>query len=278
MILSSYSKINLSLLVNSKQKSGLHIIQSYFCLINLKDKIKIKKIDGKSDKIYFIGPFSKFINKNDNSIKSVLALLRKLKLISSCYSVLVKKNIPVFAGLGGGTSNAFTVMKYVLRKKLSKKNLNLIEKKIGSDLKLFFYKQGFLKNLGSIINQKIKQTFFFVLIKPPIKCSTQEIYSKIKKHSNRNVFNKRAVKKRSSFLNLLINSRNDLQSVVEKKYPRLKTILSNISRQKGCYFSRMTGSGSVCYGLFTNQNSAKKAQINLKKIYPKFWISIAKTV
>ena len=278
MILSSYSKINLSLLVNSKQKSGLHIIQSYFCLINLKDKIKIKKIDGKNDKIYFIGPFSKFINKNDNSIKSVLALLRKLKLISSCYSVLVKKNIPVFAGLGGGTSNAFTVMKYVLRKKLSKKNLNLIEKKIGSDLKLFFYKQGFLKNLGSIINQKIKQTFFFVLIKPPIKCSTQEIYSKIKKHSSRNVFNKRAVKKRSSFLNLLINSRNDLQSVVEKKYPRLKTILSNISRQKGCYFSRMTGSGSVCYGLFTNQNSAKKAQINLKKIYPKFWISIAKTV
>ena len=278
MILSSYSKINLSLLVNSKQKSGLHIIQSYFCLINLKDKIKIKKIDGKSDKIYYIGPFSKFINKNDNSIKSVLALLRKLKLISSCYSVLVKKNIPVFAGLGGGTSNAFTVMKYVLRKKLSKKNLNLIEKKIGSDLKLFFYKQGFLKNLGSIINQKIKQTFFFVLIKPPIKCSTQEIYSKIKKHSSRNVFNKRAVKKRSSFLNLLINSRNDLQSVVEKKYPRLKTILSNISRQKGCYFSRMTGSGSVCYGLFTNQNSAKKAQINLKKIYPKFWISIAKTV
>ena len=278
MILSSYSKINLSLLVNSKQKSDLHIIQSYFCLINLKDKIKIKKIDGKSDKIYFIGPFSKFINKNDNSIKSVLALLRKLKLISSCYSVLVKKNIPVFAGLGGGTSNAFTVMKYVLRKKLSKKNLNLIEKKIGSDLKLFFYKQGFLKNLGSIINQKIKQTFFFVLIKPPIKCSTQEIYSKIKKHSSRNVFNKRAVKKRSSFLNLLINSRNDLQSVVEKKYPRLKTILSNISRQKGCYFSRMTGSGSVCYGLFTNQNSAKKAQINLKKIYPKFWISIAKTV
>ncbi len=278
MNLSSYSKINLSLLVNSKQKSGLHNIQSYFCLINLKDNIKIKKIDGKSDKIDFKGPFSKFINKNDNSIKSVLALLRKLKLISSCYSVLVKKNIPVFAGLGGGTSNAFTVMKYVMRKKLSKKNLNIIKKKIGSDLELFLYKQGFLKNLGSIVNQKIKQIFFFVLIKPPIKCSTQEIYSKIKKHSSKTLFNKRAVKKRSSFLNLLINSRNDLQSVVEKKYPRLKTILNNISLQEGCYFSRMTGSGSVCYGLFINQNSAKKARINLKKIYPKFWVSIAKTV
>ena len=137
MVLSSYSKINLSLLVNSKQKSGLHNIQSYFCLINLKDKIKIKKIDGKSDKINFTGPFSKLINKKDNSIKSVLVLLRKLKLISSCYSVVVKKNIPVFAGLGGGTSNAFTVMKYVLRKKLSKKNLNIIEKKLGQILSFF---------------------------------------------------------------------------------------------------------------------------------------------
>jgi 4-diphosphocytidyl-2-C-methyl-D-erythritol kinase len=278
MVLSSYSKINLSLLVNSKQKSGLHNIQSYFCLINLKDTIKIKKIDGKNDKINFIGPFSKFINKRDNSIKSVLVLLRKLKLISSFYSVVIKKNIPVFAGLGGGTSNAFTVMKYALKKKLSKKNLNIIEKKIGSDFELFFYKQGFLKNLGSIINQNIKHTFFFVLIKPPIKCSTREIYSKIKKHSSKTVFSKRAVKKRISFLNLLINSRNDLQSVVEKKHSRLKTILKNISFQKGCCFSRMTGSGSVCYGLFINQNSAKKARINLKKIYPKFWVSIAKTV
>ena len=137
MVLSSYSKVNLSLLVNSKQKSGLHNIQSYFCLINLKDKIKIKKIDGKSDKINFTGPFSKLINKKNNSIKSVLVLLRKLKLISSCYSVVVKKNIPVFAGLGGGTSNAFTVMKYVLRKKLSKKNLNIIEKKLGQILSFF---------------------------------------------------------------------------------------------------------------------------------------------
>ena len=51
MILSSYSKINLSLLVNSKKKSGLHNIQSYFCLINLKDKIKIDVPYEKSERI-----------------------------------------------------------------------------------------------------------------------------------------------------------------------------------------------------------------------------------
>ena len=82
MVLSSYSKVNLSLLVNSKKKSGLHNIQSYFCLISLRDKIKIKKIDGKSDKINFTGPFSKLINKKNNSIKSVLVLLLSLIHIS----------------------------------------------------------------------------------------------------------------------------------------------------------------------------------------------------
>ena len=53
MVLSSYAKINLSLKINSKRKDGLHETQSYFCLINLADKIKLKKIKGKKDKIFF---------------------------------------------------------------------------------------------------------------------------------------------------------------------------------------------------------------------------------
>ena len=47
MVIKSYAKINLSLKVNSKLKNGLHDIQSFFCLIDLSDKIKIKKIQKK---------------------------------------------------------------------------------------------------------------------------------------------------------------------------------------------------------------------------------------
>ena len=57
-----------------------------------------------------------------------------------------------------------------------------------------------------------------------------------------------------------------------------KELLSSIKNEKGCYFSRMTGSGSVCYGLFNNQAVAKRAYINLKKQHPKLWFSLAKTV
>ena len=83
MVLNSYSKINLTLRVNRKIKSRLHELQSYFCLINLSDKIKIKKINKRKDQIFFKGPFSKNIKKNDNSVLNLLKFLIKKKLISN---------------------------------------------------------------------------------------------------------------------------------------------------------------------------------------------------
>lgn len=138
MVLKSFSKVNLSLNVNRKLKNGLHEIQSYYCLINLNDKIKIRKIEKNRDKVVFKGPFAKHIKKSNNSIINLLKLLRKLKLISSCYSVNISKKIPVFSGLGGGTSNAAYVLKFLLKGKVTKNILIRSEKKIGSDLRLFF--------------------------------------------------------------------------------------------------------------------------------------------
>ena len=129
MVLKSFSKINLSLNVNKKLKNGLHEIQSYFCLINLNDKIKIRKIENNRDKVVFKGPFAKQIKKSNNSIINILKLLRKLKLISSCYSVNISKKIPVFSGLGGGTSNAAYVLKFLLKGKVTKNILIRSEKK-----------------------------------------------------------------------------------------------------------------------------------------------------
>jgi 4-diphosphocytidyl-2C-methyl-D-erythritol kinase len=120
------------------------------------------------------------------------------------------KNIPVFSGLVGGTSNAAFVLKFFLKDRITKNILNKVEKLIGSDLRLFFYKKGFLENLKNI---KI-----------------------------------------------------------------IKTLLIDIYTKKGCYFSRMSGSGSVCYGIFNNESNAEKALNKIKTKYPKFWFSLAKTV
>ena len=101
MVLKSYAKINLSLSVNKKLKSGFHDIQSIYCLIDLNDKILVKKIkNNHSDVISFSGPFSKHVNKSDNSIQKILSLMRTNKLIKGYYSIKVQKKIPVFGGFG----------------------------------------------------------------------------------------------------------------------------------------------------------------------------------
>ena len=107
MILKSFSKINFSLKINKKIKNGMHDIEFYFCLINLFDKIRIQKVKKKIDIIKFRGKFSKNIDNNKNSISETLKTLRQNKLIKNYYSVVVDKKIPVFAGLGGGTSLPF---------------------------------------------------------------------------------------------------------------------------------------------------------------------------
>ena len=278
MVLNSYSKINLFLNVNEKLKNGLHEIQSYYCLIDLSDKIEIRKIKRKKDKIIFKGPFTKNIKKSDNTIINLLKFLRKLKLTSNYYSINVDKNIPVFSGLGGGTSNAAFILRFILKSKISKKILNQAEKLIGSDLRLFFYNQGFLENLKTIKFKKKKEKLFFLLTRPNINCSTKEIYSKVKKYSKKIKFSFVRTNTKKKFIKYILSKKNELQIIVEKKYPIVKTLLSDISVEKGCHFSRMSGSGSVCYGLFDSESNAKKALYKLKSKYPKFWFSIAKTV
>ena len=149
MFLKSFAKINLSLTVNKKLSNGLHNIQTMFCLINLFDEIHIKKLKkSNSDLISFKGQYSKFIKKRDNSVSRVLRILRKKKLISHFYSIRVIKNIPVFAGLGGGSSNASTTLRYLLKKVDKNTQLKIMDN-LGTDVRLF-HRLGFVKSLKKL--------------------------------------------------------------------------------------------------------------------------------
>ena len=278
MLIKSYAKINLSLTVIKKiRKKRLHDIQSQFCLINLFDTISIKRNKKNVDKISFNGPHSKYVKKSNNSIQKILNIMRNFKLISNYYSIKIYKQIPVFAGLGGGSSNAASLLKFLNKRKIEDKIFNKIINLAGSDLRLFFYNQGVLQNLEKVVKFKKKYNLFFLVVYPNIKCSTKDVYSKVKSYNKKKVL-KQNYKNKVALINQILKLKNDLQSIVEKKYPVIQKLLLNISNEKGCYFSRMTGSGSACYGLFRDKRSSKVALKRLRKKYPKFWFSIAKTI
>ena len=148
-MIKSFCKINLSLRVLKKLKIGLHDIQSNTMLLDLHDVIKVNKINSKKDVIFFKDKFKKLVDKSKNSVSDVIRILRTTGLIKkeNRYKIIVNKKIPAFSGLGGGTSNAAFLIKYFTKNKIDSLNLRPFEKRIGSDLRLFFHKQFFQKSL-----------------------------------------------------------------------------------------------------------------------------------
>jgi len=279
-MIKSYSKINLFLKVLKKNSKGLHDIQSSVLLVDLHDNISLKTTNKKKDNIKFIGQFKKNINKEKNTITKSLSLLRKHNLIDKKkkYKITINKKIPVFAGLGGGTSNAVFLVKYFLKNKVSDNLIKIFEEKIGSDFRIFSYNHSFQKNLKKIIKFKNKYTFNFVLVYPYINSSTKEVYSKVKKL---NVALKKDLSKidsKDKYIKFIQNEKNDLQKIVEIKHQKIRKILDLIKNQKNCLFSRMTGSGSVCFGLFFNRKSAKKGLIKIQKKLPNCWCVFTKSI
>jgi len=119
----SHAKINLALNVVSKTQS-LHKIESIVSFLNLHDEILIRKIKTKSHKIKFIGKFSNNI-KSQNTISKLFENIDKKKLLKDKYQIIIRKNIPSEAGLGGGSMNAANILNFLIKRKLIK-----IKKKI----------------------------------------------------------------------------------------------------------------------------------------------------
>jgi len=276
----SYCKINLFLKILKKLKTQLHDIKTYSVQLNLYDNIKISETKEKKDIIIFKGKFKKFVSKSNNSVLDTLSVLRSQNLINSkkYFKIIIEKKIPVFSGLGGGTSNAVYLLKYFTKDNLKKTDIKIFTNKIGTDLNLFFTKSTFVKNLKTIKNHKINFNLNFVLIYPFFRCSTKEIYSKVKKFTPSSNVNFAKIKSKTKFINMIRKERNELEDIVIKKFQNLNKILNFVSIQRECYFSRMTGSGSVCYGIFKTEKSAKLAHKRIKKKFPKYWTVVAKTI
>ena len=280
----SYCKINLSLKVLKKLKNGYHNIMSLITFCDLHDIISISKIRSSKDKISFSGKFKKGIDKEKNTATKVLSLLRKNQMVENqAFKINIQKNIPHGSGLGGGSSNAADLLNYFnskMRLKLDKKKIKKLASKIGFDVPISLERRNtFLTGKKDEIirlNQKFKLNLLIVY--PGLICSTKKIYKKNRKISLLKPQSFFYLKNNKKLINFLKNENNDLEKVVTKVYPKINEIINYIKSQKGCYFSRITGSGSACIGIFSNMKNAIYAQKLIKLKYPKYWCVVSKTI
>ena len=280
----SYCKINLSLRVIKKLNNNYHNIISLITFCNLHDVISISKIKSSKDKISFSGKFKKGINNRSNTVSKILNLLRRSKLLrNQTFKINIKKNIPHGSGLGGGSSNAADLLNYLnlkMKLKLRKKKLIQLANQIGFDVPINLEKKNTLltgkRDQILRLNQKFKLNLLIVY--PNLICSTKEIYKNNKKISLSKPQYSFRVKNNKKLINILKNENNDLEEAVIKIYPKVKKIIEYIKSIKGCYFSRITGSGSACIGIFSNMKNAIYAQKLIKLKYPNYWCVVSKTM
>jgi len=279
----SYCKINLSLKIIKKLNNGYHKISSLITFCNLHDVISITKTKTK-DCISFSGPFKKHINNKENTVTRILHLLRKNRLLlDKKFIINIKKNIPHGSGLGGGSANAASILNYLNDKmmlKLRKKNMEDLANQIGFDVPISLKKKNtFLTGKSKqIIRLKQKFKLNILVVYPNFVCSTKQIYQEHKVRSSQNLRSYLPTKNNKRLIDFLKNASNDLEKTVVRLYPKVKQVIDAIKSQKGCHFSRITGSGSACIGIFSNPKKAINAQKMIKLKYPKYWCVTSKTI
>lgn len=275
----SFAKINLSLNIIKRLSNNYHKIESLVTFINLSDSIYIKLIKNKKHNIFFSGKFSKNISKN-NTVAKLLKLLDKNNLLDNKkFQIKIIKNIPLKSGMGGGSMNAASLLKYFFQKKLIKisgKEMHEIAYSIGSDVALGLEK----KNTILFANNSLKKLDFktrihILLVKPNINYSTKFIYSKVKKYSKQQYKTKNKVYFSKENL---VNYKNDLEKIVLNKYPKMKNLNFFLNTLPGLIFVRMTGSGSTIVAYFKNKKALDTGARIFRKQYSNYWSMKSKTI
>ncbi len=280
----SLCKINLTLRILKKINKNLHDIESLITFCKPYDEILVKRINSSKDKIIFSGKFKSRIDKKYNTVTKVLSLLRKNNFLKNKkFLINVKKNIPHGSGLGGGSSNSAALLNFFNLKmnlKIKKNKINKIASFIGFDTPINLVQKNTLipGNKRKMIRIKNKFNFNILLIYPNIVCSTKKIYQKNENFSSSTSRIKFYLNNKKKLINFLSCERNDLQKTVFKFYPKIKKIVEFVNSQKGCYFSRITGSGSTIIGIFSNAKLARNTQKSIKLKFPKYWCEVSKTI
>ena len=265
MFYKAYAKINLSLDILRKRKDGYHELKMIMQTVSLYDEIYIEKSD----------TISIECNKDDIPLnnknlawKAADAFFNYTSISLGCKIKLIK-HIPDGAGLGGGSSDAATVLlalNEIYNTNLTNEELINIAVKIGADVPFFILKGTCLaEGIGEKLTKIENNTDPYILIhKPSFSISTKWAYENLKLDNKNNYNVDKIVEnlkdKNYNFKDIF----NYLEDVSVSKYPQINDI-KNKMKYYGATAALMSGSGSSVFGIFTDKNAAQTAFESFEK-------------
>jgi len=275
----AYAKINISLDIVSKMPDGYHNLKTIMQTISLCDEITVECNHGKG---IFIDAGKPYLPSDDSNIvaKAASAFYEFAGIDGYSTHIKVRKNIPVCAGLGGGSTDGACVLRVLdkmFETKLGNKKLEELGNTFGSDVpfsvgggtKLAEGRGEILTNLPPIPHA------YVVLCKPAFSCSTPELFGYVKCEKIR------ARPDTDGVINALEN--NDLGGIARRMYNVFEDVLpsgkdkvndiKSILIDNSALGAVMTGSGPTVFGIFDNHTYAQNAYNILSESYKECYIS-----
>ncbi len=281
--LNALAKVNLFLKITAIRDDGYHELYSLFAFLDLVDQLEITKSDHFD--LTFDGEFAVNLasDAKNNLLTKTLDLFHQQFGISKNLAIKLTKNIPIGSGLGGGSSDSASLMKalnQIYNLDLSKKQLQEISLKLGSDIAFFLEDQAcLLAGRGEIVVEYSNfKPMPALIINPNIALSSKEVYQKFDQQFSAKTADKidfdhnLKILRSNDILNLIKNSDNDLFDPAITILPKITEIIKAISRQNGCLIAKMSGSGASCFGIFLDNNDLNLAYDNLVKFFPSYFI------
>ncbi|SRR5208283_188744 len=284
------AKINWSLFVLNERVDGYHNILSLMHCIGLYDRLTFDH----SESIEVITDDD--IQTEENLVFKAAVMLKKHAGANKGARIVLQKDIPMQAGLGGGSSDAACTLKGLNRLwdlRLDTAQLQRLGSELGSDVPFFFHcPLALVEGKGEHLTPlNIGVPYTLLLIKPPFSISTAWAYRKLMsqradggvthegmeltkmtdKIDNINLICRMLKAGDVSSLKLVIQ--NDFESITKETYPLIGRLKGELL-EAGAHLSLMTGSGSAVFGLFSNKGKAMEAATH----FSDYWNRVVDTL
>lgn len=258
------AKVNLTLHVGAAIKdgkwTGYHPLESLVVFADFGDVLTFSPAQTSS--MNFDGPFGAGLeSQGDNSIWSVLQLCEATPQMT-----LVDKQIPISAGLGGGTADAAAVLRLFDPKR------RIFPIEIGADGPVcHLSRTAMMEGIGEIITlQSGIGQVSAVLVNPNVPVSTGKIFAAMDSTSRPEAPNLTA--REGDLLSRALSGKNDMQDAATAQVPVISEVLRSLAQQTGCELARMSGSGATCFGIFRSDAQAAAAAKTILTTRPDWWV------
>lgn len=270
---SAPAKINLFLHVGNRRADGFHPLQSLAVFTDMGDRLAFEPAPDLSLKVE--GPFSEGLaGEGDN-----LVLRAARALGNGTAAITLTKNLPVASGIGGGSSDAAAALRGLRRlwnADTDDAALQTLAAGLGSDIPVCVdAATSFMEGRGEVLRAaQAMPRIAMLLVNPGVAVPTRDVFAALETRSGVEMaLPQGRFSDTADLLRFLEMTRNDLEAPARALQPVIGHVLTAMAALPGALFTRMSGSGATCFGIFPDDTCCARAAKALKSAHPDWWIA-----